>query len=66
MCDHRLIPPRIDCTFSNATTACCVSKPYDPLIFPTDQFTSKCSNQPNLTGQEEQNVTRAFEGVLNG
>jgi len=38
----------------------------DPLIFPTDQFTSKCSNQPNLTGEEEQTVTRAFEGVLNG
>jgi spermidine/putrescine transport system substrate-binding protein len=38
----------------------------DPLIFPTDQFTSKCSTQPNLTGQEEQTVTRAFEGVLNG
>ncbi len=38
----------------------------DPLIFPTDEFTSKCSTQPNLTGEEEQNVTRAFEGVLNG
>jgi spermidine/putrescine transport system substrate-binding protein len=37
----------------------------DPLIFPTDQFTSKCSTQPNITGQEEQTVTRAFEGVLN-
>jgi spermidine/putrescine transport system substrate-binding protein len=37
----------------------------DPLIFPTDQFTSKCTNQPNLKGQEEQTVTRAFEGVLN-
>ncbi len=37
----------------------------DPLIFPTDQFTAKCSTQPNLTGQEEQTVTRAFEGVLN-
>src|SRR3954454_11625691 len=38
----------------------------DPLIFPTDQFTSKCSTQPNITGEEEQTVTRAFEGVLNG
>jgi spermidine/putrescine transport system substrate-binding protein len=38
----------------------------DPLIFPTDEFTKNCSTQPNLTGQEEQNVTRAFEGVLNG
>jgi spermidine/putrescine transport system substrate-binding protein len=38
----------------------------DPLIFPTDDFTKNCSTQPNLTGQEEQNVTRAFEGVLQG
>jgi spermidine/putrescine transport system substrate-binding protein len=38
----------------------------DPLIFPTDEFTKNCSNQPNLTGQEEQTVTRAFEGVLQG
>jgi spermidine/putrescine transport system substrate-binding protein len=38
----------------------------DPLIFPTDEFTKSCSNQPNLTGQEEQTVTRAFEGVLQG
>ena len=38
----------------------------DPLIFPTEEFTKKCSTQPNLTGQEEQTVTRAFEGVLNG
>jgi spermidine/putrescine transport system substrate-binding protein len=37
----------------------------DPLIFPTENFTKKCSTQPNLTGQEEQTVTRAFEGVLN-
>jgi spermidine/putrescine transport system substrate-binding protein len=38
----------------------------DPLIFPTDDFTKNCSTQPNLTGQEEQTVTRAFEGVLQG
>jgi spermidine/putrescine transport system substrate-binding protein len=37
----------------------------DPLIFPTEEFTKNCSTQPNLTGQEEQTVTRAFEGVLN-
>jgi Spermidine/putrescine-binding periplasmic protein len=36
------------------------------LIFPTDQFTKNCSTQPDLTGAEEQRVTRAFEGVLNG
>ncbi len=38
----------------------------DPLIFPTEQFTANCSTQPNLTGEEEQTVTRAFEGVLSG
>ena len=38
----------------------------DPLIFPTDEFTGKCSTQPNITGEEEQTVTRAFEGVLQG
>ena len=36
------------------------------LIFPSDQFTKNCSTQPKLTGAEEQRVTRAFEGVLNG
>jgi spermidine/putrescine transport system substrate-binding protein len=38
----------------------------DPLIFPTEEFTSKCSVQPTLTGEEEQTVTRAFQGVLQG
>jgi spermidine/putrescine transport system substrate-binding protein len=37
----------------------------DPLIFPTADYTKNCSTQPNLSGQEEQTVTRAFEGVLN-
>ena len=37
----------------------------DPLIFPTTEFTKNCSNEPTLTGQEEQTVNRAFEGVLN-
>ena len=36
------------------------------LIFPTDQFTKNCSSAPDLTGAEEQRVTRALEGVLNG
>jgi spermidine/putrescine transport system substrate-binding protein len=36
------------------------------LIFPTDSFTKNCSTQPDLTGAEEQRVTRAFEGVLTG
>jgi spermidine/putrescine transport system substrate-binding protein len=38
----------------------------DPLIFPTEDFTKNCSTQPNLTGEEEQRVTEAFEGVLVG
>jgi spermidine/putrescine transport system substrate-binding protein len=38
----------------------------DPLIFPTEEFTKNCSTQPNLTGTEEQTVTKAFEGVLQG
>jgi spermidine/putrescine transport system substrate-binding protein len=36
-----------------------------PLVFPTDEYTKNCVNEPNLTGEEEQRVTRAFEGVLN-
>jgi spermidine/putrescine transport system substrate-binding protein len=36
------------------------------LVFPTEQFTKKCFYQPDLTGEEEQRVTRAFEGVLQG
>jgi spermidine/putrescine transport system substrate-binding protein len=38
----------------------------DQLIFPTEDYTKNCSVQPNLTGEEEQTVTQAFEGVLNG
>jgi spermidine/putrescine transport system substrate-binding protein len=38
----------------------------NPLIFPTDKFTKKCVDEPTLTGAEEQRVTRAFEGVLQG
>jgi spermidine/putrescine transport system substrate-binding protein len=36
------------------------------LIFPSDQFTAKCNVAPVLTGTEEQNVTRAFDAVING
>jgi spermidine/putrescine transport system substrate-binding protein len=36
------------------------------LIFPSDQFTSKCDVAPTLSGQEEQDVTRAFNAVVNG
>jgi spermidine/putrescine transport system substrate-binding protein len=38
----------------------------DPLIFPTDEFTKNCSPQPELTGEMEERVTKAFEGVLTG
>jgi spermidine/putrescine transport system substrate-binding protein len=36
------------------------------LIFPSDKFTSKCDVAPTLTGQEEQNVTKAFDAVVSG
>jgi spermidine/putrescine transport system substrate-binding protein len=38
----------------------------DPLIFPTPEYTKNCTKQPTISGAEEQRVTRAFEGVLNG
>jgi spermidine/putrescine transport system substrate-binding protein len=38
----------------------------DQLIFPTEEYTKNCSVQPNITGEEEATVTKAFEGVLNG
>jgi spermidine/putrescine transport system substrate-binding protein len=34
------------------------------LIFPSEKFTKNCDIAPPLTGEEEQRVTRAFEGVL--
>jgi spermidine/putrescine transport system substrate-binding protein len=37
-----------------------------PLIFPTDQFTATCDVAPTLTGQDEQDVTQAFNAVING
>jgi spermidine/putrescine transport system substrate-binding protein len=36
------------------------------LIFPSASFTKKCSPTPPLEGQEEQNVLKAFDAVLNG
>ena len=36
------------------------------LIFPTPKFTSKCDVAPTLSGQEEQQVTQAFDAVING
>jgi spermidine/putrescine transport system substrate-binding protein len=38
----------------------------NPLIFPSASFTKKCSPTPPLEGEEEQNVVRAFDAVLNG
>ena len=38
----------------------------NPLIFPDKEFTKKCSIQPAPTGELEDNVTRAFNAVLNG
>jgi spermidine/putrescine transport system substrate-binding protein len=37
----------------------------NPLIFPSASFTKKCTPTPPLEGQEEQNVIRAFNAVLN-
>ena len=37
----------------------------DPLIFPTTEFTKQLQQRADVTGQEEQTVNRAFEGVLN-
>ena len=36
------------------------------LIFPSESFTKKCSGTPVLEGEEEQNVIKAFDAVLNG
>jgi spermidine/putrescine transport system substrate-binding protein len=38
----------------------------NPLIFPSASFTKKCSPTPPLEGEEEQNVIKAFNAVLNG
>jgi len=36
------------------------------LIFPSDEFTSKCSTQPALTGEKQERITRAYNAVLTG
>jgi spermidine/putrescine transport system substrate-binding protein len=36
------------------------------LIFPDASFTKNCSTQPSPSGELEQNVTQAFNAVLNG
>ena len=36
------------------------------LIFPSQSFTKNCTIQPSPTGEEEQNLNRAFNAVLNG
>jgi spermidine/putrescine transport system substrate-binding protein len=36
------------------------------LIFPSESFTKNCSPTPPLEGEEEQNVIKAFDSVLNG
>jgi spermidine/putrescine transport system substrate-binding protein len=36
------------------------------LIFPSESFTKNCSPTPILEGQEEKNVIKAFDEVLNG
>ncbi len=36
------------------------------LIFPSPEFTEGCFSQAQLSGEEEQNVTRVWNSVLNG
>lgn len=36
------------------------------LIFPSKSFTKNCTIQPSPTGEEEQNLNREFNAVLNG
>jgi spermidine/putrescine transport system substrate-binding protein len=36
------------------------------LIFPSDEFTKNCFTQPKLSAEELQNVTQAFDAVING
>ena len=36
------------------------------LIFPSKSFTKNCTIQPSPTGEEEQNLNRAFNAVVNG
>jgi spermidine/putrescine transport system substrate-binding protein len=36
------------------------------LIFPSKSFTKKCTIQPSPSGEEEQNLNREFNAVLNG
>jgi spermidine/putrescine transport system substrate-binding protein len=36
------------------------------LIFPSDEFTADCDAAPTLSGEEEQNVTEAFNAVVSG
>jgi spermidine/putrescine transport system substrate-binding protein len=38
----------------------------NPLIFPDPEFTAKCFTQPKLSAEELQNVTQAFDAVING
>jgi len=36
------------------------------LIFPSEKYTEKCFTQPKLSAQELQNLTQAFDAVING
>ena len=36
------------------------------LIFPSASYTKNCSIEPTLSGEEEQNITREFNAMLNG
>jgi hypothetical protein len=36
------------------------------LIFPTAQYTKNCTLEPVLGGQQGQEITKAFNGVIDG
>jgi spermidine/putrescine transport system substrate-binding protein len=36
------------------------------LVFPDEKFTAKCDFAPTIEGEEEQNITRAFDAVVSG
>jgi spermidine/putrescine transport system substrate-binding protein len=36
------------------------------LIFPDDEFTTDCSIQPTLEGEDEQEIEEAFQQVITG
>jgi spermidine/putrescine transport system substrate-binding protein len=38
----------------------------NPLVFPSEKFQEPCDTAPTITGEEEQEITQAFEAAVNG